>query len=276
MSQASYSEAIPPRSSARSDFMGELNEAIRQNPIPAALVGVGLLWLFAGGRNVMLGGASRAVVGGTARAVQGAGGAVYRGAREVTGRVADGIRGAGELGQKAGSQVTGVVKGAADSLGSAVTQTGEAVKEVASHVTERMWSPGSDKMGGGMHEESGSQARSSFSHAQDNLADFFARQPLMLGAVGVAIGAAIAVSMRASDAENSLLGATADAVNERAGELWTETRSRGAELVSKGLEEAKAQGLTADAAGAAARNIVSKVAGLAEKAGNDILDRKAR
>jgi hypothetical protein len=68
------------------------------------------------------------------------------------------------------------------------------------------------------------------------------------------------------------MGETADAVKDRAGEVWKETKRRGADLASKGLEEAERQGLTAEAAGAAARSIVSKVAGLAEKAGNDIAD----
>ena len=119
-------------------------------------------------------------------------------------------------------------------------------------------------------------ARNGIRGAQEALADLFARQPLLLGAVGAAIGAAIAASMPASDAENRLMGETADAVKDRAGELWDETKKRGADLASKGLAEAERQGLTAEAAGAAARSIVSKVAGLAEKAGNDIVDRTRR
>ena len=70
---------------AKSDFIGELSEAIRENPIPAALVGVGILWLFTGGRNVML-----------------AGGATYRGVRSVTGGVAQGIQGAAASAGQAG------------------------------------------------------------------------------------------------------------------------------------------------------------------------------
>jgi hypothetical protein len=42
------------------------------------------------------------------------------------------------------------------------------------------------------------------------------------------------------------------------------------------LEEAEAQGITPAAAGVAARKIISKVAGLAEKASNDIVDRTRR
>ena len=69
MMHNSDSHSMRPRGSS-SDFVGALDDAIRQNPIPAALVGVGILWLFAGGRNVMLGGASRAVVSGMGRGAQ--------------------------------------------------------------------------------------------------------------------------------------------------------------------------------------------------------------
>ena len=72
--------------------------------------------------------------------------------------------------------------------------------------------------------------------AQDALADLFARQPLMLGAVGVAIGAAIAASLPVSQSENQLMGDTADAVKDQAGKLWDETKRRGADLASKRLE----------------------------------------
>ena len=48
----------------RPDFIGELGDAMRQNPVPAALVGAGILWLFMGGRDVVLGGASRTLLEG--------------------------------------------------------------------------------------------------------------------------------------------------------------------------------------------------------------------
>ena len=55
--------------------------------------------------------------------------------------------------------------------------------------------------------------------------------------------------------------------------LWEEAKKRGTDIASRGLEEAKAQGLTPEAAADVARTIGSKVAGVAEKAGKDIADR---
>jgi hypothetical protein len=72
--------------SSRGDFIDELNDAIRQNPVPAVLIGAGLLWMFMGGaRNTVLGGASWSLFSGIAQGAQHTGAAAYRGAREVGG-----------------------------------------------------------------------------------------------------------------------------------------------------------------------------------------------
>jgi len=38
--------------SATSDFVGSLQDAIQKNPVSAALIGMGVLWMFTGGRNI--------------------------------------------------------------------------------------------------------------------------------------------------------------------------------------------------------------------------------
>src|SRR5436190_23295068 len=43
-----------PHGPASSDFVSALSEAVRENPIPAALIGMGVLWLFMGGSNTSL------------------------------------------------------------------------------------------------------------------------------------------------------------------------------------------------------------------------------
>src|SRR4051794_2321090 len=52
--------AAPRRAPAADKFMTALTEAVRENPIPAALIGMGMLWLFTGGSNTsLLGGDGR-------------------------------------------------------------------------------------------------------------------------------------------------------------------------------------------------------------------------
>jgi hypothetical protein len=104
----------------------------------------------------------------------------------------------------------------------------------------------------------------------------FERQPLMLGAFGLAVGAAIAASLPLSDVENDLMGDTADVVKGKAGRLFEDTKGRAADLASKGLKEAELQGLTPGAASEAARNVTTRVAGLVQKVSADVVDRTKR
>jgi len=258
------------------DFVGALDSAIRENPIPAALVGLGVLWLFAGGRNVMLGGASQAVLSGIGRGGQEAGGAVYRGARAATGRVADGAHAAAESATELAARATKTMRNAADVMSNAVDRSGEIVGEAASEVATSWSKDTRDMRERSQSEEPLGGSANTIRNARDALADVFARQPIMLGAVGVAIGAAIAASLPRNQSENRLMGDTADAVKDQAGRLWDETKRRGADFASQSLKEAEAQGLTPEAASTAARTIVRKVTGFAEKAGTDIVDRTRR
>jgi len=265
---------MPARGSS-SDLVSALDDAIRQNPIPATLVGLGILWLFAGGRNTTLGGASQAVVTGVGRGALDAGGAAYRGARAATARGADGMHAAANTAAEIGAKATGAIRSAVDAVGGAVNQTGELVGEAVSQAAAS-WSTDSRELGERPQADVPVGGAGSIKGVQHTLADLFARQPLMLGAIGVAIGAAVAASLPVSQGENRLMGDTADAVKDQAGRLWDETKRRGADLASKSLNEAEAQGLTPEAAAKAARTVVTKVAGFAEKASGDIVDRTRR
>ena len=88
----------------RADFIGELGEAIRQNPVPAALVGAGFLWLLMGGREVLLGGASHSLLSGAGEGAKRSGRAAYRGARYAGAQASEGVsrmaEGAVQLGSR--------------------------------------------------------------------------------------------------------------------------------------------------------------------------------
>lgn len=273
MSYGSHPHDSRSASATRSDFVGGLSDSIRQNPVPAALVGIGILWLFTGGRHVMLGGAASSAAGGLGRAAQDAGGAAYRGVRDTTGRVVETLGGAAESAGRMGVHAAEAVRSAADAMQSVVSRGGEAVRDAASNATDQIWSESDDMSRRGGSAVPGPSFGGTMERAQSTLADLFERQPLVLGAVGIAIGAALAASLPPSDAENRIMGDTADTVKDRASELWAETKKRGADLASTGLEEAEARGLTPEAAGTAARTIASKVVGLAEKTGKDIIEK---
>ena len=72
--------------------------------------------------------------------------------------------------------------------------------------------------------------KETFTRAQSSLADLLERQPLVLGAIGLAVGAAVAGAFRASDLENEWVGEYSDSVkddvNERAGAVSQSVRDR--------------------------------------------------
>ena len=267
----SYDPTMPEHSNSgfQSDFVAGLNDAIRKNPISAALVGVGVLWLFTGGRNVVLGDASRSVASGAGRGAARAGSAAYRGARDVGGRVATGVGDMAAAAAEAGSQVTSAVSSATEAMGGVARRSAETVTDAAS----RMWSHENESDQNAAPPEPANHMSDVSRRMQETVSDLFDQQPLLLGAVGLAIGAGIAASMRTSETEDRLMGGTADTVRQSAGKLWSETTKRGADIASKGFEEAKAQGLTPEAAGDAVRSVASKVAGVVDRASKDAVNR---
>jgi hypothetical protein len=72
--------------------------------------------------------------------------------------------------------------------------------------------------------------RESLTRAQSSLADMLERQPLMLGAIGLAIGATVAGAFRTSDLENEWIGDHSD-------DMKADLNTR-AEAVSQSLREA--------------------------------------
>src|SRR4029077_1589378 len=150
------------------DFVNALQDAVRENPISAALIGMGVLWMFMGGSNTSLFGAggrkwilrsvdpSADVVGGVARdaatRVGASVGRVADAAAETVSHVGGGIRQASAGVADRASRSDGQ---AADAIASAATSAAHDVQETGS------------KWG---------------NTVQQNIAELFERHPLLLGA----------------------------------------------------------------------------------------------
>ena len=138
MNSQSY---VPDRSrfaSGHSDFIGELNQAIRQNPVPAALIGAGIAWLFMGGRHTVLGGASRSAFRGLGHGAQQAGGAAYQGAKSVGELASAGVNLLAEGATQAGSRAANAARTATDAIGDTIQQTAATTADVASSAAGRI------------------------------------------------------------------------------------------------------------------------------------------
>ncbi len=151
------------------DLTRSLSGAIQSHPLPAALIGMGLVWLLGGGKSLLNGAGSGIVTGGIAK--------------------------------RDGSDAT--------SFGA---------------------------------------SRSRFAAAQ-SIGDLMDRQPLVLGAIGLGVGAVMAAALPSTAVEADLLGQASADFQSRTRELAEKVTDRAADLAdgvtAAVANEAQAQGLTA-------------------------------
>jgi hypothetical protein len=106
------------------------------------------------------------------------------------------------------------------------------------------------------------RASNLFDDVRGGMSDLFQSQPLAIGAVGLAIGAAIAASFPTTETEADYLGETSDFVKCKASAIAGEQVERATEVGKKVAEavadEARRQGLTVDGLKAAATDLSNK------------------
>ncbi|MGM4961855.1 hypothetical protein ACT4MK_00510 (plasmid) [Bradyrhizobium barranii] len=215
-------------SNTKSSFIDNLVTAARENPLAAALIGGGALWLLAGDQKLKT--ATRSAVDAVSP-VADAGTTLRSAASAVKQTVApptapemddEGSLGVGETLRGATAAASDVVSGAADRVQDRFDE-GVAFFQ--------------DTLGTALP---GKEALS----AQSSITELLERQPLVLGIVGMAIGAAVAGAFRASEIENEYIGKVADDVkadlNRRAGAVSQALREASdtvvAEVGDKGAE----------------------------------------
>ena len=224
------------------DFVRDLGDAVRRNPISAALIGMGVVWLFAN-RRQMTNPMER--VGSVADAAQDA----WRGA-------ASNLKAGSENVQSRVSEAATALRERGSTIVEDVSERGEEIAKSASEYA------------GTLPEMAGSL----IGDARSNMADVFRSQPLALGAVGLAIGAAIAASLPITETEAEYLGETSHFVKEKASEIATEkardTMDLGEKVLDAVVDEARQQGLTPQDLKSTANEIAekaSRVAGAFER-----------
>jgi len=290
------------------DFMTQLTDAVKENPVPAALIGMGVVWMFLGGRTTtsILGGGTR-MVGQGARyageaaydAAAGVGSAVAGGAQYATRTVGSAVSGAADMTRRAAGAVGGVISGAA----STAADTASGAYDTMSSAGERGMSEGANLASGAQDtardwgrsvmgtgeqlaqsvRETGGQWANSVSDTtrqwggslQQTLSEAFERQPLLVGAAGLAIGAAIAASLPTTRVEAEYFGETSDSLKDQAKEFVSTATDQAKSMAQKALDEAKSQGLSPEAAKDALQGTMQKVQGLA-KGAQETVKSKAR
>jgi len=234
------------------DFIQDLGDAVGKNPLSAALIGMGVLWLFAGSQPVER-------IGDFARSsgldrIPGAAGDAFGAARSTLRSGTDAV------GERVASAKDIVKDGVVDAFDSA-TRYGREYADTASEYASSI--PGS--------------SAEIFDTVRSNLADLFKAQPLALGAIGIAIGAGIAAALPATQIEADYLGETSDTVRKTAAQFAAEQTDRvtsvAGNVVKTVKEEATTQGLSLDGAKTAAVDISAKIGRVVDATGKSISDR---
>jgi hypothetical protein len=236
-----------------SDFLRDLGNAARKNPLSTALIGMGVLWLFTGSRPVER---AEEIVRRTARfdRIPDAAGNAFEAARSTF------RSGADSIGEHVTSAKDALRDGGADALDSA-TRFGRDYADAASDYARSIPGAGAEM----------------FDAARSNLTELFRTQPLALGAIGFAIGAGIAAALPSSEVEAAYLGETSDTVKAKAAEFAAEQTAR-ATTVAEGVmgavtAEARKEGLAVEGEKSAVGDISAKVGRVVDAAGKSISER---
>ncbi|MDA9519782.1 hypothetical protein XI06_05275 [Bradyrhizobium sp. CCBAU 11434] len=205
-------------SRAQTGFFDSLIAAAKENPLSAALIGGGALWLLVGDDKLK---------GAAQSAANVASGVVDSGASNLK-AAASGLQRtaapptAPEMDHEAGS-VAGdsrdAVQTATASMSEAVDKVRDRFDEGVAYAREQFAKIGNPLPAG-----------DTLTKAQSSLGELMERQPLVIGAIGLTVGAALAGAFRTTQIEDNYLGGVSDQVKD-------DLSSRGT-AVSKALREA--------------------------------------
>lgn len=237
-------------------FVSDLGEAVRRNPVSTALIGMGLIWLFTGTKAVaktteLAHQAGLDRIPDAAASAMSAGRAAFRDGVDTLGERFASVSDSAAL---IADQATRTVRDTGAAALDRAAQFGSGVAESATEFGRAIPDKGSDL----------------FSTARSSLTQLFNDQPLMLGAVGIAIGAGIAASLPSTEIEAEMFGETSDEFKTRAHAFVDEqaetAKTVAKEAVSAVSEEAERQGFTTEGLKAAATELSDRVKRVAEAA----------
>ena len=221
------------------DFMKDLGHAARRNPVSTALIGMGLLWLFTGGKSV--------------------------------GR-------AGDLFKTAGlNRLPDTAKDALGNVGSGLGAGAESVRDIAASTLSTVREGTSSTLDQASDFAQSMREGDALHAARENLTELFRAQPLALGAIGLGIGAGIAAALPGTDVENSYLGEVSETIKSKTAEIAGQQVDKAATLATDAMEaaaeEARKQGLTIDGARAAVADVTDRAGRVANAAKKTATDR---
>ncbi|KQW67005.1 hypothetical protein ASE17_19705 [Phenylobacterium sp. Root77] len=201
------------KGSGAGDMMGTLGGQVRENPMAIAMIGAGMAWLMMGKSDQASNNESAGTYpanGGLGLASTSEEGSSNHGFSDAAGRVAE----------KAGEAASGLK---------------EAVSGAAEHATQ------------GLHDL-GKQAGSAGRRAARSFEDVLQQEPLIVGALGLAVGVAIGAALPPTAVEDRAFGAARDKLAHAGGEKLAAAaqglRASGEAAIEAVKSEADQQGLS--------------------------------
>lgn len=221
------------------DFLRDLGTAARNNPISAALIGMGVLWMMTGGTR-------------STHRIGSLFGQLPEVARDTMDAASSGL-------QSVAARTSSGVVAASDALTSA---TSSAYSQAA-HVGGKIVDQASDSLR--VLPDVGAEM---YGSARSSLNELFRAQPLALGVIGLGIGASIAAALPTTSIEQTYMGETSNQLMSQAGDFVGEKLDQAMDtahdVVDAVASEAKKQGFTADGVKSAVGQATDKLSRVAE------------
>jgi ElaB/YqjD/DUF883 family membrane-anchored ribosome-binding protein len=257
------------QSDSAEHFGNNLVDSIKRNPLPVALVGVGLGWLMMSGRNGNGRGyeypdtSSMYPSGGVRAGSSYRGSSVYGSPSSTTGGAAytsgtaDYTSGTADAGGRSASNMQDLKNkagGALDSAQQKVSECAHKVSEGAQHIQQKVGEGAhqlQQKMSAGIDElqhqagDAAAAARYQMHRQVGNIQDGFnymlREQPLVLIGMGLAIGAALGAGLPSTRREDELMGKTSDNLKAQAATLGKEQLEKAEVVAGAAVDAARDQ-----------------------------------
>lgn len=236
-----FDEASKMMGATGQQVFSKFMEQARENPMPLAVMGLGLAWLMSTSRN---GDAPRYRAPEPRAFASGGRGGVMAAAHDAGDKAAELMSGAKDRLADAGAAIADTRRSAVDGLGSAA----HSAMETAGDYRDR---------------------------AQRGLTHLLESEPLLVGAVGFVVGAAIGASLPHTDIEDRAVGPLRDKVLEKGKALADDTLHRASEVTQAVYSGIKDELANPDPAGSGLADRAEAVARSGVQAARDEIEGRA-
>lgn len=230
------------RSSGGADFARNLRRSVTENPLPLLLAGTGIAWLMTASNGRPQAGPSVDQLASTGRdAAQRAGEWMQDSSEGTSGRIGDMTDRVSDMAQSARDSTNAAVdraRGAAQSVSDKVSDYADSAKGLAGSAKDLASSAKSNA------QNLGDQMQRTWNRLADD-------QPLVLGAMGLALGALLGAGLPSTRTENRLMGDASDAlkseVKKEAAHQYEKAKDVATEASKTVRDEMERKGFGADA-----------------------------